>query len=1536
MSVKIEPLHLNTNIRDWFERYNFLCTATAVEGEELSDAKVLANFIARCDGQVYKTIKSLVSPEEVDTKTFEEVKNLLLDHLSPKPTKFAMRYKFHKLAQKPGQSVASFVAELRTVGKECEYNDQFEEALLDRFLVGLQDSSVVSDLLVKEDLTFADAVREVLSKEQGKQEAQIFSEAGNVNRVKDTRRQKSSSGESSNNSKDSYRRQKSRPSYGETSVPCEKCGLKHKNSECTTKCFACGEFYHISKNCPKRDKKGSSGSSKSFNKKKAKKRGNVNQVSEAEDECELEENLSNLDSLNMYYLTDTNCDDVKNFNDFDSMKFKNELKSNSDDTFDNLNLKDNISHLVIPPQITNHLGCQEQPLFSSVDFSIDSDIPFLESDVTTSVELDNSRDVYPCINPDSSYSGSDLDFTPRDDFTISFSVPRDYSSSNQLKSTESLVDIDLFEHSTTVLSLHTVDSKPIVHCKINRISVNMEFDTGSSVSVISCETAEKCGLKLELSPSERTLRVANGQIKAVKGCAKVDVTLNNEVRRHLTLFVVNGYFPSLFGRSWIDSFCGTDWLQRTLNIGPVSSVDCKLMSDLNEKDSNDHIQVVETEALPASPSRIRTVDELRESRVFKPGLGLVKGVEARLILKEDAKPVMLKARNLPYAIKDKVEEQLQSMCKEGILRKIEDSPWGTPVVPVRKSDGQIRICGDYKSTLNPGLSRRQYPIPSVDECFAAVSGGRLFSVVDIKQGYNNMMIRESDQILTTLNTHKGLYVWQRLPFGISSSCAIFQGVMDDTLRGIEMCCCRIDDILITGRTDEEHLANLNLVIERLESRGLKCKLEKSKFFEKSVVYLGHLVSAEGIKPVGEKVDKLKRVPPPKNVEELISFLGAVNYYRRYLPNLSTVIAPLDRLRTKGVEWQWTDKEQRAFLELKEMLCSEKVLTLYNPGIPLKLDTDASSYGVGAVLSHVFPNREERPIEFMSRTLSVAEKKYAQIDREALAIVWAIKKCHVYLYGVKFTLVTDHKALTHIFGSQKAIPEMSANRITRWALFLMNYQYDIEYRNTKDHCNADMLSRLPMSTVHSDEVDECVEVFSCTLSESMLDSKLVASHTKRDPILGKVLFYIIEGWPKEVKGQDTENLKPYFIRRSELSVELDCITWGSRVVIPTKLRKWVLQMIHSTHIGIVGMKSLARSYVYWPGIDTDIEEMVKSCSACGRFGKSLPKMIDHPWTRPTEPFHRVHIDFCGPFMNSMWLILQDAFSKWPEVVRMNNDITSAATIKVLRSIFSHTGVPRSLVSDNGSSLVSEEMEIFLRLSGIKHITVPTYSPKSNGLCERFVGTFKTSMKKMFETNSDVDRNLSVFLLTYRNTPHSTTGVSPAVRAFNRTLRFNLTRIRPADRQKQEDSQVDKEQVVLDNKYKGREREFEPSDPVFVQLNKDKTWLPATVVRRQHDSSNTYDIEYNGRIIKKHADSLKKRHPELKLKRQELSEEDRELLRSTIRPSISSPIAKSSDSDFQSRPEVQNPIETVVEQPSTPFARPSRTAKTEAMTKMKGMQ
>ncbi len=295
---------------------------------------------------------------------------------------------------------------------------------------------------------------------------------------------------------------------------------------------------------------------------------------------------------------------------------------------------------------------------------------------------------------------------------------------------------------------------------------------------------------------------------------------------------------------------------------------------------------------------------------------------------------------------------------------------------------------------------------------------------------------------------------------MASAPSIFQAVMDQILQGLDHVTCFLDGILVTASSKEEHIRRLDEVLTRLERYGLRVKRSKCQFMQTSVEYLGHCIDKEGLHPTNEKVAAIVNGPKPNNVTELRSFLGLLNYYGWFLKNLSSRLQPLHNLLKQKQPWSWTAVCDMAFEEAKQLLLGSTVLVHYDGNRPLKLACDASPYGVGAVISHIMDNGEEHPIAFASRTLTEIEKKYAQIEREALSIIYGVRKFHKYIYGRKFTLITDHKPLLAILGPKAAIPTLAALRMQRWALVLMAYNYDIEYRKSADHMNADAMSRLP--------------------------------------------------------------------------------------------------------------------------------------------------------------------------------------------------------------------------------------------------------------------------------------------------------------------------------------------------------------------------------------------------------------------------------------------------------------------------------------------
>ena len=812
----------------------------------------------------------------------------------------------------------------------------------------------------------------------------------------------------------------------------------------------------------------------------------------------------------------------------------------------------------------------------------------------------------------------------------------------------------------------------------------------------------------------------------------------------------------------------------------------------------------------------------RHSSVFEEGLGTLHGFKAKIHVDSTAKPVFCRARTVPYTFRNQVEAELKRLQEEGTLEPVETAEWAAPIVPVLKQDkSSVRICGDFdfRVTVNPVSKLDAYPIPKVEDIFATLSKGKFFSKLDLKQAYQQLPLDDDSKQYVVVNTHKGLFRYTRLPFGISSAPGIFQRVIESVLQGIPGVAVYLDDILVAGHTEDEHLKSLNLVLERLARAGLRVKREKCEFMRPSVSYLGHRIDETGLHPLQDKIQAIQNAPTPKTVQQLKSYLGLLTYYGKFLPNLSSLLSLLYRLLRKDTPWKWDKEKEEVFNKSKNLLTATKFLAHFDSSLPLTLACDASAHGIGAVLAHKMPDGTERPIGYASRTLTKPEQNYSQLEKEGLSCIFGIKKFHVYLFGHPFELVTDHKPLLGLLKEGRSTSPQASARIKRWSLFLSSYEYKLVFRNTESHANADALSRLPLleEPAESDTPPEIVE----HLEDSLVTAADIRTWTRKDPNLSKVLQYIMQGWPSHCD----PDLNTFAAKKPELSAYEGCILWGSRVVVPKPGREAVLRELHEGHPGICKMKALARMYVWWPGMDSDIEKSVRTCNACQEVQSSPPAAPFNPWKWPTRPWARLHLDYAGPFENRMFLILIDAHSKWIEAV-CTKRATSTAVIEELRTMFARFGIPETIVTDNGTSFISQEFESFLRCNGIKHYTSAPYHPASNGLAERAVQIVKKGLKKV--TSGDIQTRLAKSLFNYRMTPQNTTGVSPAELLLGRRPRTRLDLIKPntADR-------VERKQLEQKARYdrSAKYRVFKVGDCVFVKnYGRDRQqWLQGTITK-----------------------------------------------------------------------------------------------------------
>ncbi|PIO70633.1 hypothetical protein TELCIR_07511 [Teladorsagia circumcincta] len=397
------------------------------------------------------------------------------------------------------------------------------------------------------------------------------------------------------------------------------------------------------------------------------------------------------------------------------------------------------------------------------------------------------------------------------------------------------------------------------------------------------------------------------------------------------------------------------------------------------------------------------------------------------------------------------------------------------------------------------------------------------------------------------------------------------------------------------------------------------------------------------------------MPKPKDTAQVRSFLGLINHYGAFVPKMRQLRAPLDALLKKEAPFKWNAACEIASERAKEVLSSDLLLTHYNPELPIIVAADASDYGIGAVISHRYPDGTEKAVYHASRSLTDAEKNYGQIEKEGLALVYGVRKFHRYIYGRRFTLLTDHKPLLAIFGSKKGVPAYSANRLQRWRLTLLAYDFDIEYRNTSDFGQADALSRLIAAQSPPEEdviiakiAHDINAIFKDNVNHLPVTAKEVAHATAEDDTLRQVLDHVTHNnWPKK----PSPTVARYAHLRNDLSIQQGCLLFGSRIIIPPSLQPAILKMLHGGHPGMNRMKALARSYVFWTRINEDLENLVRTCTYCQEAAKSPVKNTLCSWPRPNSPWSRIHIDFAGPHEGISYLVIVDAFSKWPEVIPM---------------------------------------------------------------------------------------------------------------------------------------------------------------------------------------------------------------------------------------------------------------------------------------------
>lgn len=883
------------------------------------------------------------------------------------------------------------------------------------------------------------------------------------------------------------------------------------------------------------------------------------------------------------------------------------------------------------------------------------------------------------------------------------------------------------------------DNRPYIDFQVLGMRMRGLLDSGARRSVIDKRTWDRLShLGLELTPSKYDqIVLADGTPRRILGEVSLPVTLEGNVKTIDFLVVTKLNSRVILGIDFwlrmrvLPRFKDGHWeFFDSDGSVPLEAVSLVPHSDLSESEQE----------------TLRKFQEKWKSE-SKKTIGCTTLVEHEIDT-GDHKPIKQRYYPVSPAIQEVLDKEIEVMLKEGIIEPSK-SGWSSPVVLIKKPDKTYRFCVDYRQ-LNAVTKRDAYPLPYVSHTLDKLRDAKFLSSIDIKSAYWQVPVAEKSRDKTAFTVpNRGLFQFRRMPFGLHNSPATWQRLIDKVL-GADLepyVFVYLDDIIIVTPTFEKHMEVLEEVMRRLQEANLSINWEKSHFCRPELKYLGYIVSREGLHVDPDKVNSILNYPAPKNVKQVRQFLGLASWYRRFVPNFSTIISPLSRLQKKGQVWEWGEEQERAFKLIKDRLISAPILTCPDFTRRFYLQTDASNSGLGAILFQTF-DEGDKAVAYASRSLTPLEKKYSTTELECLAVLWSIEKFRAYLEGMPFTVITDHQALKWLNNLKD--PQ---GRLGRWVLKLQQYDFDIQHRPGKQNLAADALSR-----AYAD-----VEEVSLAEPKDSWYKKMVANVTTNP-----------EKYPDWCIRQG-KLFKRNAIRRHSLSEE---DPW--KLVVPKDERKKVLYEHHddqlSGHLGTYKTLERLRENYYWPGMASDTARYVTRCQTClalkplqqapgGLMGKQ--RTVKSPWSV-------ISADLMGPLplssnRNRFILVFCDYFTKYSIIVPLKNATAKLVIEATKERVFHRFGVPEVIICDNGSQFRSSEFKDLAAEYQVRLWFTPNYHPQANPV-ERVNRVIKTVLASYVKENHRKwDDNISAKEFALNTAVHEATGHTPAYLNFGRELR-----------------------------------------------------------------------------------------------------------------------------------------------------------------------
>lgn len=837
----------------------------------------------------------------------------------------------------------------------------------------------------------------------------------------------------------------------------------------------------------------------------------------------------------------------------------------------------------------------------------------------------------------------------------------------------------------------------------------------------------------------------------------------------------------------------------------------------------------------------------------------------------DAPPIRSAPYRKSFTERQVVQDLVSNLKKAGVVRD-SCSPWAAPVVLVKKKGGGHRLCCDWRK-LNAITKKDAMPLPRIDDTLDRMAGCSFFTTMDLPSGYFQVDLEEDSIEKTAFVTPDGNYEFTAMGQGLCNAPATFQRLMHRVLGDLIFKCCQpyLDDIVIFSKSFEDHKRHVAQVLAALRAAGLKIRPDKCSFAQKEIKFLGHVVSADGVLPDPDKLRGVADFPAPRNVKEVQRFHGLCSYFRRFVPDFAVTAKPLTSLFNKGTPWTWGDDEELAFQALKYCLLAPPILAHPDFSRPFLVSTDASNYGVGAVLKQRRVDGEEQVIAYASRNLNQAETNYSATERECLAVIFAIVKFRPYLYGAKFSVITDHCALCWLMKVKNP-----NGRLVRWSLSLQDYDFEIIYKSGKKHLDADALSRCPVDPAPETSGDNHLLA---------LDKEDGTSVSVRDLQEG-------EGWlrpilnvlkdPTTAATRTTRRRARSYAIRGGLVYRKVVEKEGQvkmAIVVPAPLRQQVLAAMHdhvtSGHLGVTKTWLKMRPRFHWPQMFKDVKKHVLSCLKCGAKNvcHQAPAGLLQPLAPTVTPFERVGLDSLGPFQQSIdgnvhILVLTDYTTRMAFAKAVPRATAEETAKFMVAEILTRHGTPRQVLTDRGTEYVNKTFDCIATTYGFTHLKTTAYRPQTNGLTERFNGTLAKMISAYTTDHKDWDRFLPHLVFAYNTSVHATTGYTPyfLLHGLEPTLgieaqlnqglapaeNFNFENIMYASRAREmAAAETTRSQQKAKERYDEKRREvvYQPGDQVWIRRmarppGKTEKLLPAylgpfRIIART--APNDYEVE-----------------------------------------------------------------------------------------------